>query len=90
VHGLEEGTDAYIDVSRSWDDQEGEIAPKSSAGTRRVPLPMMLHALLVDHVARTKRDGDDFIFGASGRSPFSPSYIRATADRAWKVAGTLA
>ena len=81
VHGLEESTEAYIDVVRSWDDKEGEIAPKSSAGTRRVPLPPTLHALLVEHVARTKRSGDDFIFGATGRSPFSPSYIRATADR---------
>ena len=36
---------------------------------------------------RSKRGGDDFVFGATGRSPFSPSYVRATADRAWKVAG---
>ena len=87
LHGLAEGSEAYIDVVRSWDDKEGEIAPKSSAGTRRVPVPKTLHALLVDHVARTKRGGDDFIFGATGKSPFSPSYVRATADRAWKLAG---
>ena len=87
VHGLEEGTEAYIDVVRSWDDKEGEIAPKSSAGTRRVLLPELLRAMLAEHVARTERRGDDFIFGASGRSPFSPSYVRATADRAWTLAG---
>jgi integrase len=52
-----------------------------------VPLPKTLHALLVDRVARTERGGDDFVFGATRRSPFSPSYVRATADRAWKVAG---
>ena len=56
VHGLEEGSEAYIDVVRSWDDKEGEIAPKSSAGTRRVPLPKTLQALLVEHVARIKRE----------------------------------
>ena len=84
---LEETTEAYIDVVRSWDDKEGEIAPKSSAGTRSVPLPKTLHALLVEHVARTKRGGGDFVFGATGRSPFSPSYVRATADRAWNLAG---
>ena len=77
VHGLEDGTEAYIDVHRSWDDKEGEIAPKSAAGTRRVPLPETLRSLLADHVDRAERSGDEFVFGATGRSPFSPSYVRA-------------
>ena len=36
---------------------------------------------------RAERNGDEFIFGATGRAPFSPSYVRATADKAWRVAG---
>jgi integrase len=60
VHGLEEAPESYIDVVRSWDDKEGEIAPKSAAGTRRVPLPETLRGLLADHVDRAKRSGDEF------------------------------
>jgi len=88
VHGLDEGgDDRCIDIVRSWDDKEGEITPKSAAGTRRVPLPETLRAVLADHVRHAERDANDFIFGATGRSPFSPSYVRATADKAWKAAG---
>jgi integrase len=88
VHGLEEGAEErFINIVRRWDDKDGEILPKSTAGTRRVPLPETLRSMLADHVRRIERDGDDFIFGATGRSPFSPSYVRATADRAWQVAG---
>lgn len=89
VHGLEEGGEAYIDVVRSWDDKEGAIPPKSAAGTRRVPLPETLRRLLVDHVGRVERSGDDFIFGATCSAPFSPSYVRATADKAWKAAAVI-
>jgi integrase len=90
VHGLEEGTEAYIDIVRSWDDKEGEIAPKSSAGTRRVPLPEALHKVLAEHVDRAERSGDDFVFGATGRSPFSPSYVRATATELGRSPESLA
>ena len=80
VHGLADSTEAYLDVSRNWDDQEGEIAPKSTAGTRRVPIPETLRAQLFDHVTRTKRDGDDFIFGPRDgrRSPRATSAPRPT------------
>jgi integrase len=88
VHGLhDDAAEHYIDVVRSWDDVEGEIAPKSVAGTRRVPLPSLLREMLVGHVRSTGRSGDDFVFGATGTAPFSTSFVRATADKAWREAG---
>jgi hypothetical protein len=62
---------ARCDVVRSWDDEVGEIAPKSVASTRRVPLPGTRRAIMADHVRRTGRDGDDSIFGATGRAVLS-------------------
>jgi integrase len=88
VHGLtEDAEDHFIDVTRGWDDREGEIPPNSAAGVRRVPLPETLRVLLIEHVRRICRVGDNFIFGATGCSPFAPSYVRATADKAWKAKG---
>jgi integrase len=75
-----------IDVSRSWDDKEGVIAPKSEKGTRKVPMPGVLRAILLEHVARTGRRGEDLIFGASASAPFTPTNIRKRALGAWAAA----
>ena len=62
-----------IAVSRSWDDKEGEQAPKSAKGTRRVPIPASLRRVLAAHKLRSGRDGDDLVFGRSASAPSRPS-----------------
>ena len=41
-----------IHVRRAWDGKEGEIEPKSEAGTRRVPIAAVLRRILVEHKLR--------------------------------------
>jgi integrase len=83
-----------IRVQRGWDDLEREIAPKSGKGTRRVPLAGELRRILLEHIARTGRRGDDLLFGRTAREPFTPTHIRRRALEAWAatviVCGTRA
>ena len=58
-----------IRVSRGWDDEEGEIAPKSEKGVRRVPVAASLRLVLLEHKARTGRRDDDLVFGRTAREP---------------------
>jgi len=51
-----------IRIERSWDDEEGSIAPKSAAGRRTVPIPGLLREHLVAHRLRQGRS-DGLIFG---------------------------
>jgi integrase len=85
LHGLE-GRDGWLSVEHSWDDVEGEIAPKSKAGTRLVPLPETLRVLLAAHVKRTCRSGSELVFGRSGSAPFTPTHVRKQARDAWEDA----
>jgi hypothetical protein len=39
-----------IRVERGWDQCEGEVAPKSKQGRRRVPIPAALRDRLVDYL----------------------------------------
>src|SRR5205823_473207 len=55
-------------------------------GNRRVPVTPLLRDYLVEHKAATSRDGDDFVFGSREDRPFTPSYIRKRAKRAWEAA----
>jgi integrase len=73
-----------IHVRRSWDQHTGEIAPKSRAGVRRVPIPARLRDELVEH--RMSAGGDGLVFGREDGSPFNPSTVAARAERAWKKA----
>jgi integrase len=75
-----------IRVSRGWDDMEGEITPKSRKGTRTVPITALLRDYLTEQKARTGRDGEQFVFGPAADRPFTPSYIRKRATRAWETA----
>jgi integrase len=75
-----------IHVRRGWDDHEGEITPKSSKGTRTVPIPTLLKKQLAEHMARTGRRGDQLLFGRTATAPFTPSFIRIRAGKAWKAA----
>ena len=71
-----------ISVEHGWDDKEGEIAPKSQAGTRRVFILEVLRAFLLP--LSEGRDGDEFVFG-SADVPFEPRALERKARRAWKA-----
>ena len=61
-------------------------APKSTAGTRKTLLPETLRLLLVDHIERTKRSGDELLFGRTATEPFTPSHVGRLARKAWTAA----
>jgi integrase len=75
-----------IHVRRGWDDVEGEIAPKSEKGTRKVPVASSLRLQLLEHKARTGRRGDDLVFGRTATSPFTATHVRDRAHGAWAAA----
>ncbi len=74
--------DGIIHVRRGWDQVEGEIAPKSRTGVRKVPMP----AVLREHLEALYRrsDGGEPVFGAGGR-PFDPRRVGERAKAAWKA-----
>jgi hypothetical protein len=51
-----------IDVRRGWDAQAGEVAPKSRAGRRRVPIPGVLRDYLIER--RIGADPRGRVFGS--------------------------
>jgi integrase len=74
-------------VARAWDPKEREmVAPKSQAGSRRVPIPAALRAFLAPLKLASGADPDVLVFGVRGR-PFSASSIGERAQRVWKAAG---
>jgi integrase len=77
-----------IAVRSSWDDQAGEVAPKSRAGVRRVPIGSELRRVLAAHKLATGRDAGDFVFGSKRDQPFTPSAVRRRAVTAWTNANT--
>ncbi len=70
-----------IHVRRSWDPQAGEIAPKSRAGIRRVPVPARLRDELVEH--RMSAAAGERVFGRADGRPFNPRSVDRHAGRAW-------
>jgi integrase len=83
LRGLDGESVASIRVERAWDDVEGEVAPKSKASVREVPMPGTLRTILAEHVERQRRRGDDFVFGDAPRTPFVADTVRQRALRAW-------
>jgi integrase len=76
-----------IHVERGWDAREGAIAPKSRAGTRRVPISgAALRELLVEHRLATGGEGEGLVFGSGDRA-FNPSSVALRVKRAWRDAG---
>jgi integrase len=73
-----------IDVCRSWDDQVGEVEPKSRKGLRGVPVNGTLRDYLLVHKARTGRGGHDLVFGSTAANPFVPSTLIRRANAAWE------
>lgn len=72
-----------IHVRKGWDQVEGEIEPKSSAGRRTVALIAILRDHLDEHLLRSGRTGSDLIFGRSARQAFYPSTVDGRAKRVW-------
>jgi integrase len=75
-----------IHVRKGWDQEEGEIEPKSESGKRRIPVLAILRDYLDEQLLRTNRSGEDRVFGRSARQVFYPSTIDGRAKRAWKAA----
>ncbi len=76
-----------IEVVRAWDPKEHVmVAPKSAAGTRRVPIAAALRAFLAPAKLAAPTDPERFVFG-SGTAPFSASSTYERARRAWRRAG---
>jgi integrase len=76
-----------IRVRRGWDDVEGEIAPKTFAGRRDVPMMGELRRICRAHRLQTGRHGDQLFLGRTPTEPFYPSTVRARARKAWQAAG---
>jgi len=60
----------------------GEIATKNAKG-RNVPIAAPLRELLLPHLMRTGRRGDDLVFAATAAEPFAPRHLTRRADEAW-------
>ena len=76
-----------IAVRRSWDEQAGEVTPKSRAGVRTVPMIPEVRRGLIEHRMRSGHGEDDcHVFASSRdpRSPFTSSNIRRQAATAWR------
>ncbi len=78
--------DGIVRIERSWDVKAGPVAPKSRAGTRRVPITGLLRELLIEHRMR-QEPGGELVFGRSGDRPFNASTVRQRAITAWSAAG---
>jgi integrase len=74
-----------IRIERSWDPKVGPVAPKSRAGTRKVPVAPVLRDLLVEHRMSQDRD-HGLVFGRTSERPFEPSSIAKRAERVWSAA----
>lgn len=76
-----------FEITRAWDPKEHEmVAPKSAAGTRRVPIASALRAFLTPLSLASPADGEALVFGCAG-VPFSASSVTERAYRAWRRAG---
>jgi integrase len=75
-----------IRIERSYDPRTNQmVAPKSAAGTRRVPILATLRAYLAEHKLAAG-DKTGLVFGRTGTDPFTHSTIIRRATAAWKSA----
>lgn len=76
-----------LEVTQAWDPKEHQmVAPKSEAGTRRVPIAAVLRAFLTPAKLAAAADGQGLVFGHHG-VPFCASSTSERALRAWRAAG---
>ena len=81
------GVASRIAVERSYDPVAGEyIAPKSHAGTRRVPVTQELRGYLTAHQLRLGRS-TGLLFGRTETKPFDDRALKLRAEKAWHAAG---
>ena len=80
--------DGIVRIERSWDVKAGPVAPKSHAGTRKVPITGLLRELLIEYRMQ-QEPGRTLVFGRSGDRPFNASTVRQRAVTAWSAAGLL-
>lgn len=76
-----------IHVRKGWDPVEGEIALKSEAGLRRVPIAATLRDYLLERISSRDFEPGDRIFGNRKRQAFSADKLQMRADEAWEAAG---
>jgi integrase len=74
-----------IHLEHGWDEKEGQIALKSRAGRRVVPIAAVLREFVAEHQRRVPRAGGDLAFGRTTRTPFDAKVLQERADRAWKA-----
>jgi integrase len=74
-----------ISVERAWDQYEGVIDPKSESSWRTVPLLATLRDILDGHISRTRRGGEDLLFGRTKQAPFVSSTINNHAQERWEA-----
>jgi hypothetical protein len=72
-------------VRRSWDPRVGPVEPKSRAGKRVVPIPIVLRTIMVEH--RLGRGTKGLAFGRSPEVPFNSERVNSRAYGAWRRAG---
>ncbi len=76
-----------VHVTRSWDRVEGPVAPKSSAGTRRIPLTHTLrHHLVAHRLKHPHTQPADLALGHTATQPFTPVPTLNRARGAWRQA----
>jgi integrase len=77
-----------LEVAQAWDPKERRmVAPKSAAGSRRVPIAAALRAFLEPLcLAVASADAQGLVFGNDG-VPFSATTLYERALRAWKKVG---
>jgi integrase len=81
-------TGNLIHVRHSWDRQTGFVAPKSRAGSRRVPISKTLRRELLNHRLHQGRGEHGFVFSNKrGDKPFNPGTLKLHTDKAWANAG---
>ncbi len=74
-------TTNLIHVKRNWDRQAGFVAPKSRAGTRRVPITNALRRELLNHRLQQGKGGQGFVFpNKHGTKPFNPGTLKLHTD----------
>jgi integrase len=78
-----------IHVRRSWDRSEGEVAPKSAAGIRDVPIlePLRAHITARRASCEWSSDPAGLVLGATRRAAFGYTGIRKRTIKALAAAG---
>jgi integrase len=75
-----------IEVRQAWDPKEHlMVAPKSAAGSRRVPIVAVLRAFLAPAQLAAPADPNGLVFGCI-EAPFCASSVSERAQRAWRKA----